>query len=156
MKHAAALRISILAAMGVVPLACGDDADNGSDMPTAGSGGSDTTHAGSTSAGDAPTTTAGRGGTASSAGAGGAAGSAGAAGGRTTGGAGPTITLGCTNTEVLPDSGIVYCKDQGYYTRPQAVACSDTGEGGAGGGAADLPRADLDTECTDDADCAEV
>lgn len=122
MKHTVLLRWSLLASLGLLPLACSDDDDEGDDGGSAGSAGK----GGSAGQG----TSAGAGG--SSAGQGGASDPGGAGAGGTATREPPT----CTDPKV--DSlGLTRCKE-GYRYRAEPQTCAERGDevlgsGGAGG-----------------------
>lgn len=128
------LRWSILAAAGIIPIACSEKREEG---PGAGGNGAGGNKAGG-SAGKANTP---------SAGAGAGAGDGGA------GGVSATPTHSCTTPVLDPVSGLVSC-DEGYEHRPSAVACplseggaAARGAGGAEGGAGQLPRVEGHVSC---------
>jgi hypothetical protein len=170
MRHAAALRVSLLVSMGIVPVACGgtvrhggDDVDGGNGDAgrggtAQGTGGGATSVAGKPSRAGAASTTGGStpiGGTTS-----------------TSTGGGPPIFMGgaggspsCTSPQLDPVTGLVTCAE-GYEHRPRAERCELAGElvggapsydaggasGGDGAGSAPPPRADGSVPCSDNPD----
>jgi hypothetical protein len=152
--RATGLRFSILAALGLVPLACGGtfQGSNGDDGGTSASGG----RGGSSSTG-------GKGGTSSHAGTSSKAGSTssggtGTAGEPTSGGSGVGGGLtkpSCTMPTTDPASGLVTC-GEGYTYRPKPMACSNVatpaqgGSSGAGIPNPGLPRVTDYVACGDD------
>lgn len=139
------MRWSLLAALGLVPLACGGKQSDGDDGDRGGGGGG----------GKPP-----RGGTANSGGS--VARGEGAAGavpeplagaGGAAGGSAPVSS--CTAPELDEATGLVRCRE-GYLHRPGAKACASApgagGEGGMGGvgGANELPHADGSVDCGED------
>ncbi|HYP87063.1 MAG TPA: hypothetical protein VEQ59_02905 [Polyangiaceae bacterium] len=147
MDRAIGVKWSILAALGLLPLAGGACSGSDGEPPNG--------HGGSGSA------AAGKGGTASSTAGGGAGGSApsfgGEAGAAGQGGAAPRRPS-CSSPVDNPSTGMVECKE-GYQHRVQAVVCADAStqtQGGEGGqaGASSLPRASGE-ECETDRDCAQ-
>ncbi len=158
MNHTATLRISLLVAMGLVPLACSGtsrDSEQGGPGGTksggSGGGGSGGGAAGTRASGGST----GGGGTSNLGGAG-PAGSAGESGSDQGGSLGVGGGAACKEGSVDPVSGLA-C-DGAAWHRPQAVDCgqSQGGEGGGGGegGSSELPRA-AGQYCLRDADCAE-
>jgi hypothetical protein len=161
MNRAAALRVSLLVSMGLVPIACGGTAmSSGDDDENEGGGSGNGGRAGVGASGAL-------GGKASAGGAGGKAGSASKAGagsaaegGTETGGAtnsGGAPGRACTNGRLETLSGLLRCAE-GYWARPTAKECElpvglPAAEGGAGGQApGPLPRAngaacDVDDDC---------
>ncbi len=151
-SRVAALRLSLLAAAGLVPIACGGAVRGDSNDGTGGSSISGKP-GGRAGAGSGPGPVVGVGGSGPIVG---------------TGGSGPIVVGGagahfpaCTAPELDPATGLVTCQE-GYEHRPIAVTCSVPGEnagapadyggaGGAGGDTAGLPRADgTDVRCGDD------
>lgn len=135
-----ALRWSILAAAGIIPIACSGDRVG----TTPGAGGN--------AGGEAP----GGAGEAARGGADGLAGSGEQLAG--SGGSAGVPAHTCTEPSLDPVSGLVSCAE-GYEHRPMAVACELTGGGapnqGLGGGAAEggsagLPRVNGDVSCFHD------
>ncbi len=142
MTRSIALRLSLLTSLGLLPFACSESGSS----PEEGTAGSQSGRAGSRAQ-------AGGAGAPGGAGEGGSA-AAGEGGSAGVGGTRPRLTRGCTSPEPRADSGLVYCADQGYFTRPQAVACGDSAAQGGAGGEGPLPRAPRDVECESDVDCA--
>lgn len=144
MNHLGALRVSLLLALGAVPVACGGTTQRSHDDGDSGSGGSNP-GAGKTGTDTGP----GKmlppiGGT-----------------GMGTG----TAPASCTSPKTDPRSGLVTCAEQ-YSHRPKAVSCDIVGgapaEAAGGGGSdvaepVDLPRVDISsltqTYCKNSADC---
>ncbi len=163
MTKAAALRVSLLVAMGIVPPACGGTTrDRAATDGASGSGGSGRaggTTVGSGGSGASGGTTIGSGGV-TSAGSGGAV-TAGAP--SPTGGFGGTGggSFVCKAPRLDPQSGLVVCDEGGYWHRPHAEACDNAAGqaalGGAGGeGPVDphgLPRASGIIPCSSAGDC---
>jgi hypothetical protein len=111
MQHAAALKLSLLMAMGIVPLACGGHAEGTPDEGTAGSG-----------AGTGGSPVVGTGGSAGQVG--------------TAGIAGTSFAVGaCTSSRLDPATGLVQCIE-GYQHRALAVSCTPLAGGFAGNGGA--------------------
>ena len=145
MTHLGVLRISLLLAIGVVPVACGgtmSKSNEGGDGAASGSGGGRNANAGTSSGG---MTT--RGGT----GSGGTVGkmvppTAGTASGGTT----PT-TPTCSGSKLDPTTGLVHCQE-GYYHRAKEVECGGYGGAPASAGASNddpKPRATGAEPCGD-------
>jgi hypothetical protein len=151
MNRAAALRLSVLVSMGVVPMACGGSAiygrDDGEGAGTGGgSSGKSASSGGTTSVPAKPRP----------GGAPGAGGGTIQAGSPSSGGGGSTL---CTAPRTDPLTGLVQCS-QGYRARPEAVECEVPiavlpPTGGAGGEPTvePLPRADGSVTCGDDTGC---
>ena len=145
--RATALRFSLLASLGLVPVACGGtfQGATGEEGGDSGSGGSSsgTTSKGGTSSKGGSTSKAGNtsGGSTTTAGTGMGGGS----------GGGPA----CTNPKLDPATGLVTC-DEGYTHRPQAMVCgvnaadAAPAQGGASGIAPMQPRADGTVPCAED------
>jgi hypothetical protein len=149
--RATALRVSLLASLGILHIACGGTFQGADDNGggESGSGGSSsnggaTTKGGTTSKGGATSKAgSGQGGSTTTAGAG-------------TGGAAP-IGPECTEPMVDPLTGLVTCKE-GFTHRPQPKQCEPLpvaadAAGGASGIAAPepgLPRADGSVPCSED------
>ncbi len=155
MNHLGALRVSLLLAIGVVPVACGGTVSNGDDDGDDGGGGSSSGKGGASATGG----TRARAGTSS-----GEGGSTTGTGGTgkmlpPIGGAGGASTLPtCTSPKLDALSGLVRC-NEGYAHRPNKVACegfgglpqepdSSAGAGGAGDAPA-RPRANGNVVCGD-------
>jgi hypothetical protein len=151
MNHLGALRVSLLLAIGVVPVACGGTVRNGDgDDETSGSGGS----AGSKTAATGGKPTNGTGGSVS--GAGGPGKMLPPTGGTGAGGGAVSFPPVCSNPRYDPVSGLGLC-DEGYKIRSKAIRCegfsgiagADQGSGGAGGQSDELPRTDGSVLCRD-------
>jgi hypothetical protein len=161
MTRAATLRVSLLVAMGIVPIACGgttrnqnrDEGNAGTDGngragdKAVGAGGNGTD--GGTNVGGHTTSTGGVGIAGSPSKAGSSAGGAAGAGG---------TSFNCKNPTLNPATGLVECEG-GYFHRPEAKACDNAGgQPGVGGeGPVDphtLPRADDFIDCSGPEDCA--
>lgn len=108
MKRVVALRVSLLVSMGLLPLACSGERLGSNEEGAGGSTG------GSSRKPSKP----------------GSAGNASVAGNVGTAGSG---TSACTSPKLDESSGLVACAE-GYSHRPQAVACTPVGSGGAGSG----------------------
>jgi hypothetical protein len=137
MDRRSGIKWSILAALGLLPVACSGSTSDGEAAGGQGHSGSHATSAGSGGVGGA----AGR------------AGEGGAAAGEA--GAGPKKPS-CSSPVSDAKTGLVKCQE-GYSHRSRAVACadvSDLGQGGQGG-ANDLPRADFTQHCDEDTECNE-
>jgi hypothetical protein len=142
------LRLSLLVAAGLVPLACGGavQGDSGDD-PSVGTGGSRGSGKPGTRAGtgNGPVPGVGVGGTTS----------VGGGGPIIVGGAGPGFPP-CTAPKLDSATGLVTCQE-GYRHRPTAIACDVAVEpthGGAGGETAALPRTNGTVNCgTDPSAC---
>jgi hypothetical protein len=154
MNHLGALRVSLLLAIGVVPVACGgtvNKGDDGDDNSSSGSGGSGSGGSGSgnaagskASAGKPSVGNAGSGGTVGK-----MVPPTGGFGGETALPPAPT----CTSPKVDPLSGLVRCRE-GYVHRPERTRCEGFGgqpaeAGGGAGGAEGLPRAGDEVVCED-------
>jgi hypothetical protein len=149
MNHLGALRVSILVAIGVVPVACGgavsqgDDTDNES---TSGSGGRGGGQGGSkASAGKASVGTSGSGGTTGK--------MLPPTAGQGSGGATLPDVPTCSNPKLDTLTRLVHCSE-GYVHRPTPTRCEGMGrpvpDASAGAGGADgLPRTDGDVVCED-------
>ena len=157
MNRAAALRVSLLVSMGIVPAACGGATRSHGDGGESGGGGSFSGAGAPTRAGNgsgAETsggtgTSVSTGGTLTIAGSGPTTGGSGVTGGTSSGVIGGQF--GCTAAHFDPRTGLVSCRE-GYSHRPQAKACGEDA-GGAGpandgsagetnqglGGASDVP-----------------
>jgi hypothetical protein len=143
MNHLGALRLSLLVAIGAVPVACGGTVsrgDEGEGNSSSGSGGSSNTAGSKASAGKPSVGTSGSGGTVGK--------MLPPTGGRGGGGTIPDVPT-CTNSKLDALTGLVYCSE-GYEHRPKPIRCE--GFGGAptpSGGADGLPRASGDVDCED-------
>jgi hypothetical protein len=107
----ASLRWSLLASIGIVPLACGGNTDQRANMSTGGTatvgeGGTNATTAGRPAIGGSNATTAGR---------------------------GPT-SITCTSPQVDPSTQLLGC-EEGYVHRPAATVCTPPAGGPSAGGA---------------------
>jgi hypothetical protein len=152
MNHLGALRVSILVAIGVVPVACGgtvskgDDTDNESTSGSGGGSGGGGHEAGSkASAGKASAGTSGSGGTTGK--------MLPPTAGQGSGGASLPDVPTCSNPELDALTRLVHCSE-GYVHRPTRTRCEGLGrpapDASAGAGGADgLPRAGRDVVCED-------
>jgi hypothetical protein len=145
MKHSTALQLSILVALGIVPVACGGTTSNGPDQGTGGSSGNGT--GGSSGSGTGGSSGNGTGGTHPSGG-----------GSTNQAGSSPTVNQNnhfpCTSPQVDPKSGIVACAE-GYSHRPQSVVCGAVTAHklptpGPDASGALQPRADGTVPCADE------
>jgi hypothetical protein len=122
LRRTAALKLSLLASLGIAPLACGGTTSNG---PDEGGGGSDNV-----------------------AGKGGATGKAGSSNRAGTASGGATGTgQSCTNPKLDPQTQLVSC-DEGFTHRPAAALCGSNVQRIAP--EPRLPRADGTVPCVDD------
>ena len=136
MNHLGALRVSLLLAIGVVPVACGDSDD---DPDGGGAGGSNNAGAGPGTAGTKSPPEGGSGGDAGVGGSGGDAGAVGSGGDAGAAGGAGRGTPTCTSPRQDEVTGLVRCSE-GFLHRPARVTCAglggagaDEGSGGAGG-----------------------
>jgi hypothetical protein len=142
-RRIAAFRLSILASLGLLPLACGGSSTSSPDEDTAGTTTGGTTAGGTTTGG---TTT------------GGGMAHAGTAGSKLDGGS-PAVATACGAPKTDPVTGLVSCAE-GYQHRPKGVDCQYNptkafpGGGASMGGSSSAgeapPRATGNEPCADD------
>ena len=136
-RHVTAFKLSLLASLGLLPLACGAATTGTPDDTTGGTATGGTNTAGGTAMGGTNTT----GGTAT--------------GGTSTTGGAPAVATACTNPTIDPRTGLVGC-DEGYEHRPRSVDCqlnpTKAYPGGAGGttSAGESPPRAGNEPCADD------
>jgi hypothetical protein len=106
-RRVTAFKLSLLASLGLLPLACGGSSTSSPDEDTAGTATGGTATGGTTAGG----TTAG-----------GGMAHAGTAGSKLDGGGGPAVATTCTAPKTDPVTGLVSCAE-GYQHRPRAVDC---------------------------------
>jgi hypothetical protein len=166
-SRASALRFSLLASLGLVPIACGGTTRGAPGDENAGTGAGASSNTGGSDPTAGTKAVTGKGGSNNPGGSTGKAGATGVAGtgvGGTTGTGGGTSMGGassetrCTSPEVDPTTGLVHC-EEGYSHRPIPKTCmlddgpiGAGGEGGAGP-ASDpnsLPRVSGNVPCFDD------
>jgi hypothetical protein len=139
-RRIAAFKLSLLASLGVLPLACGGSSTGTVDDETAGTTGTSGGTAGTTS------TSGGTGGTTQT----------GTAGTKLDGGA-PAVPTVCTNPKADPLTGLVTCAE-GYQHRPKAIDCqfnptkaypggAGASSGGSSSSGSSQPRADGTEPC---------